>query len=169
MKRWTILLFLTALLLIGQHSYGQDNYKWGSGYGNSDAGKTKTLIKTGIGFQKSFYAELGLSRRKVVGEDMFMGSHYFYSTIEYTPKINPNKDNALYGLKFGYDINCMGLGLALETKYITDMKISDIILTPKIGFDFFGEISLYYGYNISFNKSPFNYHGHHQFSIGFGF
>ena len=77
MTRWTIFLLMVAFLLFGQFSYGQDSNKWGSGYGNSDAGKTKTLGKTSIGFQKSFYVELGLSRRKILGEDMFMGSRYF--------------------------------------------------------------------------------------------
>ena len=74
--------------------------------------------------------------------------------------------NAFYGLKFGWSLNMMGVGMALETKYSTDLKKSDFILTPKIGCDVFGYIYIYYGYNISFNKTPFEYQGHHQFSIG---
>ena len=167
MKKQFIAIILLLLTLI---SFSQDTFrydKWGTFTSSSNSDNVdKTLIRTGIGFQKSFYSELGLARRIIFGESMFIGSRIIYSAIEYTPVINPNKDNAIYGLKIGWGINMMGSGLALEAKYATDLKINDLILTPKIGFDGFGDLYIYYGYNISFNKTPYNYQGHHQFSIG---
>jgi len=78
------------------------------------------------------------------------------------------KNRDIYGVKIGYEINAYLLNLGLETKYQTDFKEKDVVLTPKIGLGLYGDLNIFYGYNISINNSPFRETiGQHQLSIIF--
>ena len=151
---WIFFVFLPHFLFA---QYGQDSTDY----------QYKSFVRLGLGYQKSSNAELGISRRKFIGEDMFLGTQLFYCAVEYTPTFLPMKDKAIYGIKAGYDWNMMGLGLAVEAKYISDLSVSDFIFTPKIGLNIMGDLYIYYGYNILSKNTFKDYIGHSQFSIGF--
>lgn len=116
-------------------------------------------LRAGVGLQKSFYTELGLAYHKCNYSDVGFGSNTFYTAVEYTP--GPN----IYALKAGYELNVMLVAFALETKYQTNFTHKDFVVTPKIGIGLFGDMLLYYGYNISTNRRPFTNIGRHHVSL----
>lgn len=118
-------------------------------------------IRVGAGFQKSLYTELGVALHTQRFGCTGFFSKDFYTALEWTP----NKLDDVYGLKVGFEANAMLINVALEVKYQTDFKQNDFVITPKVGLGVFGEINLFYGYNISTNSSPFHAVGQHQFSL----
>ena len=91
-------------------------------------------------------------------------SNDFYTALEWTP----DKEDDLYGLKVGYEVNAYLLNLGLEVKYQTSFQKNDVVITPKIGLGLYGDVNIFYGYNISINNSPFKHIiSNHQFSIVF--
>lgn len=123
-------------------------------------------IRVGAGFQKAFYTELGLALHKCIYGDTGYFSNAFYTAAEW----NPNKVNDIYALKIGYEANAYLLNIGLEIKYQTDFTNKDIVITPKIGLGLFGDVNVFYGYNISTNNNPFSKTiGSHQVSIVFNF
>lgn len=129
-----------------------------------------TLLRIGGGYQRSFYGELGFTRIKYGGEDLFVIGTAYYGSIEWMPKFgNPP---SIYGLKFGGEITTQPLLFGIEAKYQTDFLRTDYILTPKLGIGegiftgaIISSVFVCYGYNVSFNKYPFTEVGKHQFSI----
>lgn len=123
-------------------------------------------IRVGFGLQKSFYTELGIALHKCNYGDVGFFSNDLYSALEWTP--TPEQD--IYGLKIGYEANISLLNLGIEVKYQTDFTNRDVVITPKIGLGIFGDVNVFYGYNISTNHNPFIERiKHHQFSIVFNF
>lgn len=126
--------------------------------------KKQVSIRAGGGLQNSFYAELGLALHECNYGCTGFFSNAFYGSLEWIP--SRNRD--IYGVKIGYEINAYLLNLGLETKYQTDFKEKDVVLTPKIGLGLYGDLNIFYGYNISINNSPFRETiGQHQLSIIF--
>jgi hypothetical protein len=107
-------------------------------------------LRAGLGYQKSFYSELGVSYHKIGGDVTIPQSRCLYSSIEWIPKILPEKENNILGFKIG-GVYSASMGVfALEAKYQTDFKNrDDFVFTPKIGFGPWDVISILYGYNIS--------------------
>ena len=130
---------------------------------NRQFGSEKQIsIRVGAGIQRSFYTELGVALHKCNYGDTGFFSNDAYIALEWTPDSNQD----LYGVKIGYEANPMGLNAGIEVKYLTDFEEKDIVFTPKIGLGIFGDLNLFYGYNISANKNPFSeITGRHQFSI----
>lgn len=126
--------------------------------------KYKSLVRFGIGVQKSFSTELGITRHKYMFNDLAGASAAYYSTIEWIPPFSSNNDN-VYGLKAGYEISAGALALGLEAKYQTDFVENDFVFTPRIGLSVVGVVTLFYGYNISTNGNPFPNVGNHQFTV----
>ncbi|TKC13140.1 hypothetical protein FA048_05875 [Pedobacter polaris] len=155
------LLTFTAIMVFGQDSLSVNNV---SRPGYKKWTNSKSSLRFGLGVQKTFFAEVGLSRHKYLYNDLGYASKAYYTSVEWVPKFS-NANNHIYGIKAGYELNARILALGLEAKYQTDFKDNDIILTPKIGVGVMGVLNLFYGYNISTNKSPFPYIRHHQFSI----
>jgi hypothetical protein len=162
-----IILVLSALKVFGQDTIPQkSSERWRNVY------IPKTLLRVGFGFQKSPYTEIGFTRRKYSGEDLFVIGTAYYGALEWTPGIMKNPQN-VYGVKFGGEITIQPMMIGLEMKYQNDFyRNSDFVITPKIGIgagNFTGSIlsSVYfcYGYNVSFNKKPFEGVGGHQFSL----
>lgn len=121
-------------------------------------------IRVGAGFQKAFYSELGLALHTCTYGDTGFFSNDYYSAIEWTP----NKEHNIYGLKVGYEANAYLLNIGLEVKYQTDFIKKDVVITPKIGLGIFGDVNIFYGYNISANNNPFSQAiGIHQLGIIF--
>lgn len=150
-------LMLTNLLAFSQDSLSnKPGYKKWTNY--------KTSFRFSLGVQKSFFSEVGLSRHKYLYNDLGYASKSYYTSVEWVPKFSKTNDH-VYGIKIGYELNARMLAMGLEAKYQTDFKANDIVLTPKIGFGIVGAVNLFYGYNISTNKSPFANIRHHQFSI----
>jgi hypothetical protein len=131
----------------------------------------KTLLRLGVGYQSSFFTELGVTRRKYSGADLATIGSAYYGAVEWVLKKGA-VSNDVFGLKLGGELTLQAFLLGLESKYQTDFKSSDIVITPKVGI---GEALITgalvsnayacYGYNISLNNSPFERIGRHQFSI----
>jgi len=117
-------------------------------------------IRVGGGVQKNGYLELGGTWYTCTYGCTGYFSEVFYSSLEWTPA---QKD--IYGIKAGYEVSFFLLALGIETKYQTNFNKGDFVITPKIGLGMYGIVNIYYGYNISMNKTPFTKIGHHQFSI----
>lgn len=118
-------------------------------------------LRVGAGFQKSFYTELGLALQTQRFGCTGFFSKDFYTALEWTP----DNTRDIYALKVGFEANAMLLNVAIEVKYQTDFEQKDFVITPKVGLGIYGDINLFYGYNISTNHSPFNAIGNHQFSL----
>lgn len=123
--------------------------------------KKQMEVRTGIGIQKSFFAELGISYHVCKYSDVGFGSTNFYTSVEYVPI------GDVFAIKAGFEINVILLALSLETKYQTDFRNNDFVLTPKVGIGLFGDLIVYYGYNFSTNQRPFENIGKHQVSLVF--
>jgi hypothetical protein len=127
--------------------------------------KPLTVLRLGLGVEKSAYTELGLARHTYFYNDCGIIGHAYYTSITWSPQILPVKDRDIFGLKAGYETDLNILALAIEAKYQTDGKTNDAIITPKIGFGVSGLVQLCYGYNISFAGYPFPGISHNQYSI----
>jgi hypothetical protein len=119
----------------------------------------------GFGVQKSFFAELGVSKFYYMEVGYFPITKAIYSSIEFSPTLKPQEENHIYGLKVGYEFTIVAVSAALEAKYQTDFKNNDFVITPKLGIGACGVVTFYYGFNISTNNKPFSRIGNHQFSI----
>lgn len=149
-----LVIFWTFGFLI---AVGQDSLTTFSRPGYKKRTELKTVPRIGVGIQKTAYVELGLSRH------LGFASTAYYGSFEWTPIKN------IYGLKVGYEMNARIVALGLEAKYQTDLLLSDVMLTPKIGFGLMGIVNIFYGFNISFFNLPFPGIGRHQFSIVFNY
>jgi hypothetical protein len=127
--------------------------------------KYNPSLRLGLGLQKSIYMEAGISLHKYIVGCTGYASKTAYMSLEWVPTIKPESEKAIYGLKLGYEMNASLIAFGIETKYQSDLNKNDIVLTPKIGLGIYGMINVFYGYNISFNRSPFGRVGHHQFSL----
>jgi hypothetical protein len=127
--------------------------------------KYNPSLRLGFGLQRSIYTEAGISFHKYIVGCTGYASKTAYMALEWMPTIRPENENNIYALKTGYEVNGSIIALGIEAKYQSDLKKNDIVLTPKVGLGIYGMINIFYGYNISFNRSPFTRVGHHQFSI----
>jgi hypothetical protein len=119
--------------------------------------------RIGVGIQKSFFTEIGLSLQRYVYEARhgFMVST-LYAAFEWTPSIPGQRP--VYGIKAGAELVNNGGAGGIEIKYLTDSDSSDVVITPRFGFGL-GFANIFYGYNFSTNKYPFPKIGKHQFSL----
>lgn len=155
---------LIPFLLSFKCSYSQDTIA-------DKFGKTEitnmNLIRFGLGVQKSFYTELGVSRNVFVQDNIGAASLTYYSALEFTPSFSKNR-LSVYGLKGGIEYCTTAGGLTamcLEIKYLSNFEKEDVIITPKAGLSAFGLVSIFYGYNLSILHDSFPQIGHHQLSI----
>ncbi len=159
------ILILVLALCIYSESYGQDtatiNLPIREGYKKWTP--YETAGRFGIGIQKEFYTEFGISGFSYYYNDRIDYSSNFYGAIEWSQPKN------VYGFKMGYEINASALALGLEMKYQVNSSAYDFVVTPKIGVGILGIINIFYGYNISTRGQPFADIGHHQFSMVFIF
>jgi len=108
-------------------------------------------VRVGAGLQKSYYTEFGLAIHRCNYGDTGFFSNDFYTAIEWMS----SQENNIYGLKVGYEVNAYALNVGLEIKYQTDFLENDIVITPKVGLGLFGDVNIFYGYNISTGNDPF--------------
>jgi hypothetical protein len=127
--------------------------------------KFLSSIHLGGGIQRSFYNEIGYLR--FINRANYQTKKIaIYPAFEWTPKILPVKEENIFGYKIGIDFYCNGYIYVIETKYQTDGKLNDIVITPKFGTEFPNlSINAYVGFNISTNYYPFSDIGRFQFSI----
>jgi hypothetical protein len=155
------LLVLISFAALAQNSLsispsGKSGYKKWTAY--------TTSLGFGLGTQKAFFSELGLSRHMYFYTDLGYASKAYYTSLEWVPRFSTASLN-VYGIKAGYEINLRVLALGVEAKYQTDFDSNDLVITPKIGLGVMGIVNLFYGYDISTNKSPFAGVRHQQFSL----
>ena len=158
MKQTCILIYLFVAFL----SYGQErdsiDHKTPASWK-----KFEIAPRLGIGTQRSFFYEAGLSLQKYryIANYGFMVFNW-YSSVEWVPAYDGEK--SVYGPKFGYEMFNNGAGGAIEVKYLTNGEVDDVMITPKYGFGL-GFVNLFYGYNFSTNKYPFPKIRKHQFTF----
>jgi hypothetical protein len=157
------LLLLTIVLFFSSYGAAQDTatISLPIKVGYKKWTKPETAGRFGIGMQKEFYVEFGLSAYSFYYNDRFYNSSNYYGAIEWSQPKN------IYGFKIGYELNASVLALGLEMKYQVNNTNYDFVFTPKIGFGILGIINVFYGYNISTRGMPFPEIGHHQFSMIF--
>ncbi|WP_299608881.1 hypothetical protein [uncultured Aquimarina sp.] len=168
------LYFVFSILFLVLPSYGQDenniptnpqdsisNLEGVKVRGYSSTYK-RFSIRAGAGFQDSFYSEIGIARHRCTYSDVGFFANDYYLSFAW----NLSSNDDIFSLKTGYQINIIPLlALGLETKYQTNFSENDLVITPKIGLGIFGDIYLFYGYNVSTNNYPFLDIGKHQFSF----
>jgi hypothetical protein len=125
------------------------------------------LIHFGVGTQRSFYAELGISRMRLTIGPSNGGFVTRFASLEYTPHFNSGSPD-IFGLKAGWHNYGVFGAWGIEGKYLTDLGIGDVVITPRLGLGL-GFINLLYGYNISFYGRPFSRIGKHNVSLSFNF
>lgn len=123
-----------------------------------------TLFRFGLGCQKSFFAEIGVSRFNYAHIFKHSNKFDYYGALELTPAIKPKKDNNIIGIKAGFELYVRSIILAVEPKYLTDGKNNTLIITPKIGLCI-GSIYFYYGYSFPAIRNSYSKIGLHQFSL----
>ncbi|MFM7023259.1 MAG: hypothetical protein ACKOXB_09790 [Flavobacteriales bacterium] len=125
--------------------------------------KPEMAGRFGIGIQKAFYTEFGVSGYSFYYNDRIYSSATYYGAFEWSQP----KD--VYGFKVGYEANASLLALGFESKYQFNRENHDLVLTPKVGIGVLGIFNIFYGYNISLNNRPFDSIGPHQVSMIFNF
>lgn len=129
-------------------SVKQEQYSWKS-----------PAWHAGIGIQQSGYLEIGLAQvRHEFDRKEGFGNIILYSAFEWTPVKN------IYGIKAGGELGSNFSMACIELKHQFGKAANDFVITPKIGLGL-GFVNLYYGYNFSTSKYPFEGIGKHQFSI----
>lgn len=117
-------------------------------------------IRLGLGFQKSFYYEAGLSLQRY----FYDARHGFMATCYYVSYERTNAARPIKGIKAGAELVNNGGSGGIEIKYLSNSIEEDIVITPKLGLGI-GAVTLFYGYNLSTNKYPLRNLGKHQFSL----
>jgi hypothetical protein len=159
MKQTCIIVFLWSIILVanGQIRDTADH--------KTPASWKKYHIapRIGIGTQRAFFTEAGFALQKYIydAREGFV-AYSFYSLFEWTPSRQDQK--AITGVKLGCESVFNGSAGALEVKYLSNGEVDDVMITPKIGLGI-GFINIFYGYNFSTNKYPFERIRKHQFSL----
>ena len=130
--------------------------------------KRAFMIRTGVGIQRSFYTELGISSyASTYSSHKGVSALGYYISGEWTPLIKDNE--SIYGIKTGVELISSTYAIGMELKYLWSQKNSDFVLTPKFGIGMSHYIIVFYGYNLSTNQNPFVRVGCHQFSLVMNF
>jgi len=134
-------------------------------YGQSDSTKSEinsyTTFRAGLGFEKTTYLELGLSRITISDKGLNSGSLCFYTSAQ----LGIINGHINYGIKAGFETAWMIGMWAIEAKYITDNKNSKFYFTPKAGLSLLGAVNILYGYNVGIGNHNFVDIGKHQVSV----
>ncbi|HEV7781098.1 MAG TPA: hypothetical protein VGO58_07510 [Chitinophagaceae bacterium] len=125
--------------------------------------KMELAPRVAFGIQRAFYLEGGLALQRFIYDSRHgFVANTIYTCFEWTPG---RKDSqSVYGVKAGAESVFNGGTGGIELKYLTNGDKEDFIITPKFGFGI-GTVTLFYGYNISTNKYPFDRVRKHQFSL----
>lgn len=154
------LSFIVACLLFSSSILSQNTSK-----NESENWKKSIAFRGAIGIHKSFFTELGVSKFYFLDTNYFPITKSYYTTLEFSPTLQPEFEDHIYGLKVGYEITALFLSIGLEAKYQTDFVKNDFIILPRLGIGYIGIVNFYYGFNISTAGKPFKRIGLHQFSI----
>jgi len=157
------LMFLVSLVLLRIMSISaqdieedisikkKDTLSYYANFHDTNFGEKKLIsIRLGAGLQPSFYTELGAALHSCRYGDTGYFSTAYYAAVTWVP----DEMDDVYGLKVGYEVSAFLLTLGLEMKYQTDFETNDFVITPKIGLGVFGDVNIFYGYNISTNNTP---------------
>jgi hypothetical protein len=129
--------------------------------------KFRPALRVGVGIQKSFFTEIGISAPHYYYSDLGIVCYNYYTTMEWNPTILPRKPDNIYGYKVGGQIQAAYAVFGLETKYQTDFKNKyNFVITPKFGVNLI-LFTLYYGYGFSLEKNPFKTVLQNQVSLVF--
>lgn len=154
------LLLLCVLSLLSTKSFAQSKYK--------DTVVNTGLVPTsriGIGWAgRSFNLEAGLALRKIIFAQFHSEALVYYSTVGYSSTFKKAEDN-IWSVKAGAEFNGLPMLIGLETKYQTNFRTNDIVVSPKAGIGVLGMVAFIYAYNISVNKRPFANYGRHEFMV----
>jgi len=118
--------------------------------------------RVAFGTQRAFFLEAGLAFQKYTYAWNGFVVNNFYSSFEWTPA--NNKYRGTTGVKVGFENVFNGGAGGIEVKYLSDGDSSDVMITPRIGWGI-GAANLFYGYNLSTNKYPFDRIRKHQFTL----
>lgn len=116
-----------------------------------------------FGTQRAFYLEMGAALQRYI-YDARRGfvANTIYTCFEWTP--GKGGEKSIIGAKLGAESVFNGSTGGIEIKYLTNGDDNDVVITPKLGFGI-GAATLFYGYNFSTNKYPFDRIYKHQFSL----
>lgn len=167
-QKFIVLKAALLILFIGLSSWccqAQDSSSLSKLEGYRHWTRFRTCPRVGVGVQKSFYTELGIERSRFAISEGGGAFNTYYASLEWIPTVLPEKSRNIYGAKIGGEIAANYLNYGLELKYQSDGKKQDLVVTPKAGLGFFGLVEVFYGYNFSFNKHPFEYAAQNQLSL----
>lgn len=154
------LLLLCVLSLFATRSFAQAGYK--------DTIVNTGLVPTpriGIGWAgSSFNLEAGFALRKILFAQFHSEALVYYSSVGYSSTFKRAEDN-IWSVKAGAEFNGLPMLIGLETKYQTNFKTNDVVVSPKAGIGMLGMVEFIYAYNISVNKRPFANYGRHEFML----
>lgn len=138
---FTLLFFIPLIL------WGQDNPLPANEQNPKRSYKWNALgARIGIGYQYSFYTELGLSFiHHEFDSHEGPGNLIFFAAHHWTPV------NGVMGVKVGADLNFIIGVIGVEFNYQFKNDMTDFVFTPKYGFGL-GFCNIIYGYNFSSNK-----------------
>ncbi len=125
--------------------------------------KMELAPRFAFGVQKAFYLEAGAVLQQYFYDPRHgFAAYAVYTSVEWTPgKAN---EKSIIGVKAGAESVYNGGTMGIEVKYLTNGEENDVLITPKLGFGI-GLVTLFYGYNFSTNKYPFDRIWKHQFSL----
>lgn len=116
-----------------------------------------------FGTQKAFYLEAGaVLQRYIYDARHGFVANAIYAAAEWIPAKGTEK--TIIGAKLGAETVYNGSTGGIDIKYLTDGHENDVMITPKFGFGV-GVATLFYGYNFSTSKYPFERIRKHQFSL----
>lgn len=125
--------------------------------------KMQLAPRVAFGIQKAFYLEAGAVLQRYIYDPRHgFAATAIYSCAEWTP--GKGSEKSITGVKLGAETVYNGGTMGIEIKYLTNSDQDDFVITPKLGFGL-GLVTLFYGYNISTNKYPFDRIRKNQFSV----
>ena len=125
--------------------------------------KMELAPRIAFGIQKAYYMEIGaVLQRYIYDARRGFVANAIYTSFEWTPSKGPEK--SIVGVKLGAESVYNGSTGGVEVKYLTNGDENDVVITPKFGFGL-GVATIFYGYNFSTNRYPFDRIRKHQFSL----
>ena len=125
--------------------------------------KMELAPRIAFGTQRAFYFEAGAALQKYIYEPRHgFVANAIYTCFEWT--VGKAGEKSIVGAKIGAESVFNGSTGGIEIKYLTNGDDDDIVITPKLGFGI-GAATLFYGYNFSTNKYPYERIRKHQFSL----
>ena len=156
-----ILLYLNLLLLPFKMYSQTDTLK------TKNQIRKKLLFTSGITYQNNLGGQIGVYKYRNLYGSSCIGQ-FGLKGYKLETEFYFNKE-LLIAPKISCEMNFFFVGARLNIIDYTNFKYHNFNITPELGFTFYGQCNLFYGYNIPINKPQIDNVGRHKITFVYNF